>query len=216
MPSAFVSGSMITTIGVAGGSGSGKTTFARALTERLGRGNVTLLAQDSYYIDRSEDFDHDGGKVNFDHPDSIDWGLLERHIRLAMRGLSIEVPIYDFATHRRQHQALVCEPRPYLIVDGILVFVQESIRALLRNKIFIEAREEVRFERRLKRDVVERGRTPEGVRSQFFSQVKPMHDQFVEPSKNFADLVISGEENFAPAIEILARQLADTKKTKKD
>lgn len=195
------------TIGVAGGSGSGKTTFAKSLTARLGHERVLVLAQDSYYIDRSKEFDHDGGRVNFDHPDSIDWSLLEEHLRDLAAGRAIEVPIYDFATHQRQKTTLHVKARPYLVLDGILIFVHEKIRNRLQHKIFIEAAENIRFERRLNRDVVERGRTPEGVRAQFFNQVKPMHDQFVEPSRQYADIVISGEKNFAPAVESLARKL---------
>lgn len=199
------------TIGVAGGSGSGKTTFARCLAERLGRERVTVLAQDSYYIDRSSEFDRDGGRVNFDHPDSIDWNLLEQHIKLARLGAQIDVPIYDFATHRRQQQTLAIESRPFLILDGILIYVEERIRKLLERKVFIEAPENIRFERRLKRDVVERGRTPEGVRAQFFSQVKPMHDLFVEPTRQYSDLIINGEKDFAPAIEQLAQSIETRK-----
>ncbi len=197
----------MTTIGVAGGSGSGKTTFARMLTEKIGRERVNVLAQDSYYIDRSSEFDHDGGRVNFDHPDSIDWALLEQHLKLAIAGAAIDVPVYDFSTHRRQSQTLRYDPKPYLILDGILIYVRPSTRALLQHKIFIEAQENVRFERRLKRDVVERGRTAEGVRAQFFNQVKPMHDQFVEPSQAFASLVLSGEKDFKPEIEKIERLL---------
>jgi uridine kinase len=198
---------LISIIGVAGGSGSGKTTFARALTDKLGRENVTVLAQDSYYIDRSSDFDRDGGRVNFDDPNSIDWGLMEQHLKLLRKGAGVDIPIYEFATHKRQSHTMRMEPKKYLIVDGILIYVHDAIRTLIDEKIFIEAPELVRFERRLKRDVVERGRTPDGVRAQFFGQVKPMHDKFVEPSRFHATEVINSEHEFGPDIHRVAEKL---------
>lgn len=188
-------------IGVAGGSGSGKTTFSRMLQAHLGDGFCGLLHQDSYYRDLHEFFDHDGGSVNFDHPNSIEFELMVRHLRELKTGQTIEVPIYDFTTHRRSFDSRPFPCRPVVIVDGILLFTQSELRDLLDFSFFIEAQEDLRFGRRLYRDVRERGRTEEGVREQFARHVKPMHDLFVEPSKRFADRVISGEKSFGPVIE---------------
>jgi uridine kinase len=192
-------------IGIAGGSGSGKTTFAKMLTESLGPHQVTLLAQDNYYIDQSAKFDRDGGQVNFDHPSAIDWELLAQHLKLLKMHHPIEMPIYEFATHKRKRETLKRVPTPYVILDGILIFVEELVRAQMDHRIFISAREEVRFARRLKRDVIERGRTEDGVRAQYFSQVKPMHDMYVEPTSEYANHIISGEEDFGLSLSQLLK-----------
>jgi uridine kinase len=192
--------SAVLIIGVAGGSGSGKTTFARTLQANLGDHFCGVIAQDSYYRDMHEYFDRDGGRVNFDHPESIEYELLARHLQALKRGEDIEVPIYEFATHRRQSESRLFTCRPVVIVDGILLLTQSEVRALLDFAYFIDTDEELRFQRRLQRDVRERGRTPEGVREQFFNHVKPMHDLFVAPSRKFADRIISGAVSFAPVI----------------
>lgn len=194
-------------IGIAGGSGSGKTTFARHLTDLLGSQNVAVLGQDNYYIDQSHRFDRDGGQVNFDHPDSIDWGLLKLHLSQLQQGREIAMPIYDFATHKRLKDTILIEPKPHVILDGILIYVHQDVRDLIGLKLFIKTRESLRFERRLRRDTVERGRTEKGVRDQFYAQVKPMHDQFVEPSMSFADQIISGETHFDQALQEIVAQL---------
>jgi uridine kinase len=188
-------------IGVAGGSGSGKTTFSRMLKVNLGEAFCGLLHQDSYYRDRHADFDYDGGKVNFDHPDAVEFELIIRHLRALKSGHGIEVPIYDFATHRRQFECIHFPCRPAIILDGILLLTQSEVRELLDFSFFIDTHEELRYQRRLSRDVRERGRTPEGVQAQFQQHVKPMHDLFVEPSKKFAGKIISGEKSFGPVIE---------------
>ncbi len=195
------SNSSVLLIGVAGGSGSGKTTFARMLQAHLGEEFCTTLAQDNYYRDMSEQFDRDGGRVNFDHPDAVEFSLIERHLWALKKGRSIDVPQYDFATHKRQMEVIYFDPKPIVILDGILILTQKEIRECLDFTFFIDASEDVRFQRRMYRDVRERGRTPEGVRAQLMNHVKPMHDLFVEPSKKFADRVISGERSFGPAIE---------------
>ena len=177
-------------VGVAGGSGSGKTTFAKDLLKRLSPGQCALVYQDNYYIDQSARFDHDGGSVNFDHPDAIDFKLLADHLAALKRGEAAEIPTYDFATHRRLKETIHQPARKIILVDGILIFHSEPVRALLDELIFFDAPEKLRFERRLKRDVEERGRTPDGVQAQFLTHVKPMHDQFVEPSKKFATSIV--------------------------
>lgn len=182
----------ITIIGVAGGSGSGKTTFARALAEKLGPELSFVLYQDNYYKDQSAKFDFDGGSVNFDHPDAIDFELLAEHIKILKAGDAINIPIYDFATHSRKKESIHQTPKKVVIIDGILIFSQKIVCDLMDVKVFVQTPEEIRFQRRLERDVEERGRTPEGVKNQFEKQVKPMHDMFVEPSQEHAHIVASG------------------------
>ena len=181
-------------LGVAGGSGSGKTFFAETLAKRVGKENAFVLYQDSYYIDQSAKFDHDGGSVNFDHPDALDFDLLAEHLQLLKIGTPINIPIYDFASHKRLEKTIKQESKKIIIVDGILILSQPKIRELFDKTIFVHTPEQIRFQRRVTRDVQERGRTPEGVKAQFHSQVKPMHDLFVEPSKNHADIVSSGTD----------------------
>ncbi len=193
-------------VGISGGSGSGKTTFARMLNQflnqKLGEGTSAILAQDHYYIDQSAKFRGDGDPaVNFDHPSAIEFSLLAKHLEQLKIGKAIEVPIYDFVTHTRKRESTPFIPRPIIIVDGMLLLSQALIRPWLDHGIFVDAPEEIRYSRRLKRDVVERGRTPEGVEKQFKAQVKPMHDQFIEPSIEFASQVVSGVHPFEPIIE---------------
>ncbi len=176
-------------LGVAGGSGSGKTFFAKALQDILGDVS-TIIYQDNFYIDQSHLFDHDGGSVNFDHPDSLDLKLLAQCLGELRQGKTTQIPVYDFKTHSRQKTSLPVTPRKIVIVDGILIFHPEFLRSQFDEMVFFDTPEDLRFKRRLERDVHERGRTPEGVRAQFIRQVKPMHDQFVAPSMAYADCII--------------------------
>jgi uridine kinase len=192
-------------LGVAGGSGSGKTTFARTLQARLGEARCEIVYQDSFYIDQSHRFDRDGGAVNFDHPDAIDFPLLAEKLGELKAGASAKIPIYDFATHKRLLETLTARPTALVIVDGILIFHSEVVRKLLDDRIFFVAPEDVRFRRRLERDVRERGRNPEGVREQFLKQVKPMHDQFVEPSKAFARFQVRSDAAFPDFEDAIAQ-----------
>ncbi len=176
-------------LGVAGGSGSGKTYFAKELATALGE-HATIVYQDNFYIDQSHRFDHDGGSVNFDHPESLELTLLAKCLSELKAGKPTEVPIYDFKTHSRQKDTLRVQPTSIVIVDGILIFHPDYLREQFDEMIFFDTPESLRFERRLERDVVERGRTVEGVKAQFLKQVKPMHDEFVEPSKAHAHTVI--------------------------
>lgn len=177
-------------LAVAGGSGSGKTTFARRLFERIGKNYCGILGQDSYYIDQSHRFDHDGGSVNFDHPNSLDFLLMEKHIKDLKEGKNIEVPIYDFSSHSRKSEVEEFENKKIIIVDGILILSQKNLRDYFDHSVFIDTPEDLRFSRRLKRDIEERGREELGVRNQFYKQVKPMHDEFVEPSKDFSETLV--------------------------
>jgi uridine kinase len=197
-------------LGVAGGSGSGKTTLAQELVRTFGDEHSCLVMQDSFYIDQSSRFDGDGGSVNFDHPSSLDFGLLESQLRSLRDGRGVEVPIYDFATHRRLERTEPLASRPLVVVDGTLILEASNVRGLFDVAVFVECDEEVRFTRRLERDVRERGRTPDGVHKQFFRQVKPMHDAYVEPSKQHAHLKVSGveplEASMRSVLEVLSQR----------
>lgn len=176
-------------LGVAGGSGSGKTYFAKALQEALGE-HSTIVYQDNFYIDQSHRFDHDGGSVNFDHPESLDLKLLAKCLAELKTGSGTSIPVYDFKTHSRLKEELPIAPTKIVIVDGILIFHPDYLREQFDEMVFFDTPESLRFERRLERDVVERGRTVEGVKAQFLKQVKPMHDEFVEPSKAHAHTIV--------------------------
>jgi len=190
-------------VAIAGGSCSGKTTLARRIAEALGPSRAAILSQDSYYIDQSARFDVDGGAVNFDHPDAIDFTLLAAHLSELSAGREVEVPVYDFPTHRRLARTERFEPRELILVDGILILARAELRPQFAESVFIEVSEEIRLRRRLERDVRERGRDPEGVRRQFFSQVKPMHDLYVEPSRRFATRLLPDEAAFEEFIRAL-------------
>lgn len=194
-------------VGVAGGSGSGKTYFARELQKILGDEKCSILYQDNYYLDQSHRFDGDGGAVNFDHPESLDFELLAFGLKELKKGGSIEVPLYEFATHTRKVETLTFKARPIILVDGILILDSPVVRAQLDEAIFFDTPEELRFKRRLDRDVAERGRTPEGVKKQFDLQVKPMHNQFVEPSKIFAQTIVKDFGDYKDAIDFFKKKL---------
>ncbi|MFP5264944.1 MAG: uridine kinase [Blastocatellia bacterium] len=177
-------------IGISGGTGSGKTTVAQKIINSVGGDNVVFLQHDSYYRnlgDMPMELRH---KVNFDHPDALDTDLMMNHIEALRAGESIEQPTYDYATHSRRSETVHVSPRPVIIVEGILVFVNPEMRALMDLKIFVDTDADIRFIRRLDRDVHERGRTVESVISQYTTVVRPMHLQFVEPSKRYADIII--------------------------
>lgn len=197
---------------MAGGSGSGKTFFSQALVRELcgthGDGICELVYQDNFYIDQSHRFDRDGGAVNFDHPDSIDFTLLAACLRRLKNGETVEIPTYDFATHKRRTQTLRVQPKKIIIVDGILIFHSPEVRALFDDLVFFQTPEELRFSRRLERDVKERGRTPEGVHEQFYRQVKPMHDLFVEPSKIYAGTVVHDVGEFDQVLKQFCHKLS--------
>ena len=198
-------------IAISGGSGSGKTFLAQAINEELGPDKSNILSQDNYYIDQSDKFDGDGGSVNFDHPESIDFQLLAQHLKLLKKNYPISMPQYDFATHTRQDETVEFEPRDIIVVDGILILCSEQLRDIFDEIVFVDTPENIRFKRRLKRDVEEIGRTPEGVKTQFEKQVKPMHDEFVEPCKEFADKISSGTEmqDFYDTIEYFKNYIKD-------
>ena len=194
-------------IGVAGGTGSGKTTVANAIRNRVGEDRIANISHDWYYrdwIDLPKDvLDH----KNFDHPDSLETDLLVRHLRALKGGATVEVPVYDFKTHRRAPETHRIEPRKVILIDGILIFAEPELRNLFDVKIFVDTDADVRLIRRIRRDIAERGRTLESVAAQYESTVRPMHLEFVEPSKRYADLIIpEGGEN-AVALEFLFARL---------
>ncbi|HKP86973.1 MAG TPA: uridine kinase [Blastocatellia bacterium] len=177
-------------IGISGGTGSGKTTVAQKIIASVGAENVVYLQQDSYYRNLGDMPVEVRHRVNFDHPHALDNDLLMNHIEALRAGESIEQPIYDYATHSRRVDTIRVEPRPIIIVEGILVFVDAQMRRLMDIKIFVDADADIRFIRRLDRDVHERGRSVESIISQYTTTVRPMHLQFVEPSKRYADIII--------------------------
>ncbi len=177
-------------IGVAGGTGSGKTTVSEAILERVGRERITYIQHDSYYKDLSHLPLEERHKINFDHPDALDTNLLVEHLERLQTGSPIEVPIYDFTTHTRRRETRRVEPRGVTLVEGILIFVDKALRELMDVKIFVDTDADIRFIRRLQRDIAERRRTMESVILQYLETVRPMHLEFVEPSKRYADIII--------------------------
>lgn len=194
-------------LGVSGGSGSGKTYFAQALQSELGSDVCEIIYQDNFYIDQSHRFDFDGGSVNFDHPDSLDFPLLSSQVTELRNGNTVQIPIYDFVTHKRKQETISVKPKPVIIIDGILIFHPPHLRNQFDEMIFFDTPEDLRFQRRFDRDIKERGRHPDGVRSQFYKQVKPMHDQFVEPSKCHANVVVKELEDFESVLKAFCQKL---------
>ncbi len=177
-------------IGVAGGSGSGKTTVVREIIRGLGRGQVTVIHHDSYYRDTGDLPMEARVRINYDHPDSLETPLLVGHLHRLMRGESVEVPVYDFAQHERRPETERAEPRKVIILDGLLILWDPELRALMDIKIFVDTDADIRFIRRLKRDMAERSRSAESVVDQYLATVRPMHLEFVEPSKRYADVIV--------------------------
>jgi uridine kinase len=177
-------------IGICGGTGSGKTTVAHKIVAEVGAGNVVFLQQDSYYRNLGDMPLELRRHVNFDHPDALDNDLLINHLETLIAGESIDQPIYDYATHSRTATTRHIEPRPVIIMEGILVFINPELRGMMDMKIFVDTDADIRFIRRLQRDVEERGRSMQSVVEQYQTTVRPMHLQFVEPSKRYADIII--------------------------
>jgi uridine kinase len=194
-------------IGVAGGSGSGKTTVVRRIVDSLGSEHVTLLDHDRYYRDRNDLRLEERASLNYDHPDSLETDLLVRHVRDLRAGREVQVPRYDFTRHARLPETETFQPRRALIVEGILVFTDAALRELMDIKVFVDTDSDTRFIRRLQRDVAERGRTMESVIDQYQSTVKPMHLEFVEPSKRYADVIIPLGGHNTVAVDLLLTML---------
>ena len=193
-------------IGIAGGSGSGKTTVAQEILQRVGPERIAFLQHDSYYKDLSGLPPAQRAEVNFDHPHSLETDLLIQHIASLRDGKVVEVPIYDFSTHSRTGQTYPVQPRRVILVEGILIFTEATLREMFDVKIFVDTDSDIRFIRRLERDITERKRTTESVIKQYQSTVRPMHMEFVEPSKRYADVIIpEGGHNTAALDMVTAR-----------
>jgi uridine kinase len=194
-------------IGIAGGTGSGKSTIARKIAEGLPAESVSVIDHDSYYRDRGELSLEARSQVNFDHPDALDNDLLVEHLLALRDGRAVEVPIYDFKTDARLAERRRVEPTRIVIVEGILVFVEERVRRLLDVKIFVDTDPDIRVFRRIRRDLEQRGRTFQQVREQYYATVRPMHLQFVEPSKRWADLIVPEGGDNRIAIDLILGKL---------
>lgn len=193
-------------IGIAGGSGSGKTTVAQTILHRVGPEQIAFLQHDSYYKNLDGLLPNQRAEVNFDHPDSLESGLLGFHIQQLRKGKSVQVPIYDFSTHSRTDKTFRVDPHLVILVEGILIFTEKALREMFDVKIFVDTDPDLRFIRRLQRDISERGRTTESVIKQYLTTVRPMHLEFVDPSKRYADIIIpEGGFNTAALDMVVAR-----------
>jgi len=193
-------------IGIAGGSGSGKTTVANTILERVGKGRITFLPHDAYYKDLTHLTFEERAKVNFDHPNSLETELLIEHIQALKCWQAIEMPVYDFTHHTRTKEHILTKPHRVIIVEGILILAEPKLRDLFDIKIFVDTDADLRFIRRLERDIKERGRTTESVIHQYLNTVRPMHMDFCEPSKRYADIIIpEGGLNIVALDMVIAR-----------
>jgi len=192
-----------TIIGVAGGTGSGKTTVVSAIIQNLGDKSVLVIQHDAYYRDRSHLAPAERAMINYDHPDALETPLLVQHLRELQAGRSVELPSYDFATHTRQAERTLVWPCPVIIVEGILILAEPALREMFDIKVFVDTDADIRFIRRLERDIADRGRTRESVVKQYLESVRPMHLEFVEPSKRYADIIIPEGGRNTVAVDVL-------------
>jgi len=193
--------------GVAGGTGSGKTTVAQRILERVGTENVAFVPHDAYYRDLSHLSLPARDEVNFDHPDTLETSLMVKQLEQLREGLAINIPVYDFKTHARTTETVRIEPAPIILVEGILIFAELQVRNLCDVRLFVDTDADIRLIRRLKRDIRERGRTFESVIEQYMATVRPMHIEFVEPSKRYADIIIPEGGFNDVAIEMVAARI---------
>lgn len=192
-------------IGIAGGTGSGKTTVVRKLIERMPKGEVVVIPLDSYYNDSSNVPVEDRQKINFDHPDAFEWPLLIKHLEMLKEGKSVEQPTYDYITSSRQKETIHVEPREIIIVEGIMTLHNPELRDQLDLKVFVDADGDDRLIRVIKRDIVERGRTVDAVIDRYQKVLKPMHEQFIEPCKRYANVIIPQGGHNNAAINMMAK-----------
>jgi len=194
-------------IGIAGGTGSGKTSIAKSLLEEYGEGEVVVIEQDAYYRDLSDLSIEERQLQNFDHPDAIDIELFNQQLIALIKGQSVDMPVYDFATHSRKSETQKIDPHHVIVVEGILTLHYSSLRELMDIKIFVDTPDDIRFIRRMSRDVEERNRTVQSVIDQYLKTVRQMHQQFVEPSKYFADIIIPEGGKNRVAIDLLRTKI---------
>jgi uridine kinase len=193
-------------IGIAGGTGSGKTTIAQTIFDRVGRERIEWISHDAYYRDFSHLPPAERRKINFDHPHSLETALLVEHLDRLIEGEVVRIPVYDFASHTRLPDTREIQPKKVIIVEGILVLAEPEIRRRIHMKLFVDTPSDIRFLRRLRRDLEARGRSVESVIDQYLTTVRPMHEEFVEPSKRCADLIIpEGGENAVAIDAIISR-----------
>ena len=194
-------------VGIAGGTGSGKTTVAKTIAAALPMQSVAMIEYDAYYHDRPDLTPEARAQLNFDHPDALETDLFVEHLTALKEGHAVDVPIYDFKHHRRRTESRHVEPAPVVIVEGILVFLDPRVRERLDMKIFVDTDPDIRVFRRIRRDMEQRGRTFESIREQYYRTVRPMHLQFVEPSKRWADLIIPEGGNNRVALDLIIAKL---------
>ncbi len=194
-------------VGVAGGTGSGMTTVAKKLAAAMPAGRCVTIDHDAYYKDQSQLTFEERTHINYDHPASLDSWLLAEHLRELRAGRAVDVPIYDFANHTRAAEKRHIEPAPVIIVEGILVFVESSLREQMDIKIFVDTDADIRLMRRIRRDLEQRGRTFQSIRDQYYATVRPMHLEYVEPSKRWADLIVPEGGDNKVALDVLLGQL---------
>src|SRR5918996_3469530 len=196
-------------IGICGGTGSGKTTVANRILESVSASEVVFIQQDSYYRNLTDlPLDY-RGIANFDHPDALDNDLLVNHIRRLRSGEAIELPLYDFRTHTRMNETRSVQPKPIVIVEGILIYADPRLLKQMDIKVFVDTPDDIRFIRRLRRDVAERGRTVDSVIEQYLATVRPMHMQFVEPSKRYADVIIPEGGHNLVSIDLISGKIRE-------
>ena len=195
------------TIGVAGGTASGKSTVSANLLKQAGSQNIAYLAHDSYYREMADIPRTQDGRLNYDHPNSLETSLLVEHIKALQNWQPVAQPVYDFTTHSRHTETILVQPQPVILVEGILLFAEPELRDIFDIRIFVDTPDDIRFIRRLRRDVAERGRTVDSVIAQYLATVRPMHLEFVEPSKRYADVIIPEGGHNKVAIDMLAARI---------
>ncbi len=193
-------------IGVAGGSGSGKSTVTRQVVAAIGSENVAVVMQDDYYRDQSHMPAEDRRKQNYDHPDAFDWPLMAQHLSALRQGEAIAMPVYDFAADNRSSETIAVKPAPVIVVEGLFALYDTQLLNMMSLKVYVDTASDVRFIRRLQRDISERGRSTESVVTQYMDTVRPMHKQFIEPTKRNADVILPHGAN-GPAVDIITTKV---------
>jgi uridine kinase len=193
-------------IGIAGGSGSGKSTVTREVLASIGPNMASVLMQDDYYCDQTHLSPEERRTTNYDHPQAFDWPLMVQHVQALVRGEAIEMPVYDFAQDNRSRNTITVKPAPVVVIEGLFALFDADLRGLMSLKIYVDTAADVRFIRRLQRDISERGRSLDGVVKQYLETVRPMHKQFIEPSKRHADVILPHGAN-GPAVDIITTKV---------